>query len=289
MPPDNDTGQTVATDGTASTTATTGEQPSWYATMDAETIGHIQNRGWHEKTPAEAAALAVQSYRELEKFRGVPGDEIARIPKDASDAQGWLALRTRLGVPNDPSGYVFDGVTGADNQPVPADKVELARSIAADLNLPKDAAPALLRRLMKLETDASTASATDRTAKLAAERDALKQNWGANYDAHLAAADGAAEALGVTKEQLETLKGVVGGAKVADMFRNIATKIGEDKFINGGGSGANKDGLLTQEQAKASIADLKGDPEFVKKYLAGDVEANKRMSQLHVIAAGPLD
>lgn len=262
---------------------------TWYSALDADTVGHIQNRGWHEKTPAEAAQLAVQSYRELERFRGVPGDEIARIPKDATDEAGWLALRTRLGIPNDKTAYTFDGVTAADNQPVAPETIERARDLAAELRLPKDMAPALLRHLVKTAEDANLASATERTAKLEQERTALKQNWGANYDAHLAAADSAAEALGVTKEQLETLKGVVGGAKVADMFRNIAAKIGEDRFVSGGGTGAAKDGLLTQQQAVASINELKNDPEFTKKYLSGDAEANRRMTQLHLIANGPVD
>src|ERR1700687_1920968 len=60
-----------------------------YAQFDAETQGMFKNKGWDAKTPAEAAHEAAKSYREAERYLGVPQDQIVLLPKDAADAAGW--------------------------------------------------------------------------------------------------------------------------------------------------------------------------------------------------------
>lgn len=273
----------ASTAAAATAAAAAGTKP-WYEGLDAETIGHIQNRGWHEKTPAEAAAESVKAYRELERFRGVPGDQIARIPKDAADEAGWLALRTRLGVPNDKALYDFAGVEA------PEADVAFARDLAAELHVPAADAKALLAAIVKRQTATSAATAAETTARQQTEQAALKANWGANFDAHMLAADQAAAALKVTPEQLATLRNVVGGAQVAEMFRDIASKIGEDRFVSGGGGagapGVGASGLLTKDQAAAQRQTLMNDTAWRESYLNGDAEKGRQMLALNTILVG---
>src|ERR1700721_4362885 len=74
----------------------------WHAgKVDAEVLGHMQNHGWHDKSPEEVALAAVKSHREAQKVIGVPPDRVLKIPVDAGDKAGWDKIHQRLGVPKE--------------------------------------------------------------------------------------------------------------------------------------------------------------------------------------------
>jgi hypothetical protein len=120
--------------------------------------------------------------------------------------------------------------------------------------------------------------------KVQKEADALKANWGANFNANWVIAENAMKALGVDAETLAALKNTVGGAKAAEMFRQIGTRIGEDKFIMSSVGGGN--GIMTKDQAQATLAEKKRDKEWTKKLLAGDVTAKREEDNLTRMIAG---
>lgn len=248
----------------------------WYAGADAELIGHIQTKGWHEK-PANTVALeAIRAHREAEKFIGVPADQVLRLPKDATDEAGWKALHGRLGVPADAKGYDFTGVKFADGKEPDASFTDWLGQTALALNVPKDAAARMGQELVKYLENNETTLATERAAKLVEEKAALDTNWGANKDANLFIAKQAAAKLGVTPEAIQALEGQIGYAKVMEMFRSIGTKIGEANFIDGGKGPGN--GIMTREQAVARKAELMADQAFSKRYLDGDAAAVREMT-----------
>jgi len=63
----------------------------------------------------------------------------------------------------------------------------------------------------------------------------------------------------------------------------LGTKIGEPDFQTGTGAPA-QGGRMTPEQAKASIAALRQDKEYVAKYMKGDAESRRKMEDLHKMA-----
>lgn len=268
----------------APTPAPTPAPEQWYAGSDAETTGYLQNRGW-DKLPAKDAALAaVKSYREAEKHIGAPPDQILRMPKDAADKEGWAKVHARLGVPADAKEYDFTGVKFTDGTELNPDVANTIRTMAHENHLPKDTAAAVAKAVVKMMETAEEGETASYNQKLELEKGTLRTNWGSNAPAYKVIAENAAKALGVTSEELAALEKVAGYAKVMDMFRNIGSRIGEDKFIaSGGGSGGN---LITKEQAVAQLASLERDEAWMNKFMAGDAAALQQFDNLTKIKSG---
>ncbi len=153
------------------------------------------------------------------------------------------------------------------------------------LNLPKDAAVGVASDIVKTLDQQATTKAAETDAMIAAGRQELDKNWGANKTANLLVAQNAMKALGMPIEAVNALEKLdgVGYAKVMEMMRTIGTKIGEDKFVSGGGP---VPGVMTLEQAQARKKELINDTTFVKRWNDSDVLAVKEMQALDYIISG---
>lgn len=260
---------------------------AWHAgKADGEVLGFWQNKGWNVADPAEIAIQATKAYHEAQKFIGVPPDSLLRMPKDASDAEGWKAVWSRLGAPADATGYDFSTVKKADGTAADTAFLDAMRATAAELNLPKDAASTVAARVLKHMETSATSAAADHAAKLALEHQALAQNWGANKEANLFVAKQAALKLGITPEVANALESQIGYAKVMEMFRNIGTKIGEDKFVASPAPG--QSGVMSVDQAKAQKSALMSDVAWRNRYLAADTTAVNEMTALNTLIANAM-
>jgi hypothetical protein len=272
----------AATAATAAATAAAAAAPKWYAGADAATIGHLQSHGWDVKTPTEAALAAVQSHQAAAKLIGHPPEKVARIP-EPNDEAGWKTFYEKLGAPTDPKQYDFSKVTFAD--PAQGDFV---RAQAAALHLSQNAALTLAQNIIKDRATAAASVLADKTAALATEREALMKDWGADAEANLFVVRQTAAALGVSKEQVDALEKMdgMGYAKVMEMFRNIGSKIGEDKFVRN--TSPNGAGVMSGEQAASRKAELLSDSAWTARYSGGDKAALREMVALNTIllAAG---
>jgi hypothetical protein len=255
-----------------------------FATFDAETQGAFKNHGWDAKSPAEAAREALKSFREAEKFVGIPKDQLVRLPKDATDAEGVKAFRTRIGVPEDAKGYDFSGVKFSDGTALDEDFVSSIGSAFHSEGVPKDAAPNIARAIVKFIDDADKNSATVSQAKAAEDADTLRKSWGHHMEANTFIANQAAEKLGLDKDILQTLVGAEGRTKVANALLKIGQMMGEDKFV----SPQNREvpGVMNREQAEARFQELKADTGWVSKVNAGDTKAVAELDALNRIRAG---
>ena len=65
----------------------------------------------------------------------------------------------------------------------------------------------------------------------------------------------------------------------------IGARMGEDKMVTGQGQ-RSFDGAMTPDAAKAEITRLRGDNEFVRRYVAGDADSRLKMERLHRWAYG---
>ncbi len=253
------------------------------ANADPELIGHITNKGWHEKPVAEAAYEAAKAHRDAEKLIGVPANQLVRLPTDAADEAGWSNVWARLGAPKDAKDYDFTPVKNAKGDPIDAKLADVVRAAAAKYHLPKDAAAGLAQEFIKFNDTNSAAATVEEQAKLADEYKALDTNWGANKDANMFVAKKAAQALGVSPETVQALEKQIGYAKVMEMFRAIGSKIGEDKFVT---SDRPAGGVMTREQAQAKLSELKHDTAWANRFLAGDVAAKREMEALTILISG---
>lgn len=251
--------------------------PAWHTGLDAELLGHIQNRGWQEKTAAEVAVEAARAHREAERHIGIPANQLLRLPKDATDEAGWKAVWQRLGMPADAKDYDFKTIKTAAGTEIDAGLDALMREVATTAHLPKDTAPRVADLVVKHLDAREAAAKTEADAALAAERIALDKSWGANKTANLLAAQQGAKAMGLDPEVVSALEKATGYAKTMEALRQVGVKIGEDKFITGGGPAG---GPMTVEQAAAKKADLLATPDFAKRFLAAEPAAVREMTAL---------
>lgn len=256
----------------------------WYTGHDAELIGHYQNKGWDKLTPGEAAKAAATAHREAERFVGVPANQLARIPKDATDEAGWNALRTQLGRPGAATDYKFDGVKFSDGSDLDQGFADTFRTLAFQSGLSQADAERVAGGFVKFLEGQSASELAESTARLSEDRAALKQNWGANYEANMLVARNTAAKLGVAPEAVNALEGQIGYKGVMDMFQKIGSQIGEDKFVSSLSPGS--PGTMSRDQAVAQKAELMHDTAWVTRYLAGDREAGRQMTALNTIIVG---
>jgi hypothetical protein len=255
-----------------------------FATFDAETQGAFKNHGWDQKPAAEAAALALKSFREAEKFVGIPKDQIVRMPKDASDADGIKAFRARIGVPADAKGYDFTGLKRTDGSDIDGDlKDALSAAFHAE-GVPKDAAPNLTRAILKHLDSGDQSKLAEHTAKLATEKDALAKSWGSNMEANKFIVRQAVMKLGLSEEVVEAFEKATSYSQVMQSFLKIGQMMGEDKFVNTPQGGT--PGIMTREQAEARYQELRADTGWLAKFHAGDRKAIAELDALDLIRAG---
>ena len=240
--------------------------------------------------PVAVSTAATKAWRDLEAatqaLHGVPADRILKMPMPGDDA-ATKAFHQRLGAPAAPEGYDFSGVKFKDGTDLePTFTGPLAQTFHK-LGVPKDAASEVVRQVVNWVEGVDASETAETQAKVQVEQQALKQNWGQNFEANQFVARQAAAKLGVTSAELDALDGQIGHARVMEMFRQIGDQLGEAKFVSSGGGGT--PGVMTQEQAVARIADLKKDQAWTTKYLAGDTAARAEMAALTRMKLGPID
>lgn len=265
---------------------TTTSTTKWYEGQDPTLVGHITNKGWADRPVNEVAVEAIKAHINAEKLIGAPSDQVLRIPK-ADDEVAQNQFWQKLGFPaTGKEGYDFSTIKGPDGAPLKTPTIDQVREIAGTLRLPQAAALRLAEELTKAEAGRLTADQAERTAKLADQKKALLDNWTPqNFEANMLVARAAAKAIGIDPEVVAALEGVIGYDKIMEAFRTLGTKLGEDKLIVPPND-PTKGGVMSKDQARARIEELKADDAFVKRYQAGGAPERREMDALHVIVAG---
>lgn len=253
----------------------------WHTTaaVPPEVLGLWQNKGWDVTDPAKVALSASQAYNEAQKFVGAPADQLVRLPSGPADEAGTKALWAKLGAPADVAGYDFAAVKRADGAALDPAFEAAFKQAALEANMPKDMATRIAASVVKHMDGVSANELAEKTAAVQKDKAELMANWGNNFVQNQVIAQNAVRALGIPPEAVAALEGQVGYSKVMEMFRNIGTKIGEASFVTGGGVG-NGNNIMTKEGAGARLTELKQDSAWVSRYMSGDAQAGREMSNL---------
>ena len=285
----------VVTPGGGTTPSVTGSAPgtgvgtgtpvaNWYdGKASPEDLGLWQNKGWTATDPVAVALAATKAYQEAQKFVGVPHDELLRLPKNPV-APEWQGVWDRLGVPKDAAAYDLKDVKFADGEPLDANAEAFIRGAAIKAHITAGAMPEFAHDLVKFMDGQEASDAAETAAHLAAERAALQQNWGTNFEVNKFVAAQGAKALGLGDDVLSALESTAGYAKTMEALRRVGTLNKEDNFVQGGFPGAA--GIMTKEQAGARMVELKRDPVWVGKLMTGDASAVREFNSLSVVMAG---
>ena len=250
--------------------------PPWYATLDEGTRGYIQNNGLTDKDPVAAFAAAAKSHQELFQHFGAPPERLITLPAD-QNPDAWKPIWQKLGVPAEAAGYDMSTVKIGD-KPLDAGLVAAAQQAALAANVPASGALKMTEAFAAYEAQRATTQAAEQTAALEAQRTALKNNWGQNYDANLAQAKLAFQRTGATAEQVNAIESVIGYDKVMEFFRGIAGKIQEDGYVAPGSIAG--EAPKTVEAAKQAIDNLALDTEWMKRWAAGGRAEQLEMERL---------
>lgn len=261
--------------------------------VDADLLGVMQNKGWKVDDAAAVAVEATKAYREAQSLLGVPKDQLLRIPAASAPEADLKAFWGRLGAVDDPKAIDLSTIKTASGQPVDPKLADVLAAVTVSARIPKDAALSIAGALVKHFDNADAEAAAIKAGNIKAEKDALDKNWGTNKAAFMVDAERGlqrlAAAAGVPPDKAKAAwdalshVGGIGAAAALEMLRTFHTKVGEDKWVQVGGTGSGNL-PVTREAAKAEIAALKKDPDFTKRYTAGGAVETKRMTDLHAIA-----
>jgi hypothetical protein len=244
-----------------------GQQESWYQAFPEEVRGLVETKGW--QSPVDA----IQSYTNLEKFLGA--DKAGRglvVPKDDAGAEEWAQVYDRLGRPKDPADYKLPIPEGADG----AFAQEAAKTFH-ELGLTAKQAQQLTEWFNDKSAGAMASQQTQTAQSAEMQMNELQQEWGKEFDANIEAGRRAARQFGVGEEMLSKMEGAIGTKEMLKFFANVGKGMGEDGFVEGGGSG--KFGM-SPEAARVRISNLKSDAGWTAKYLAGDAGAKEELARL---------
>lgn len=244
------------------------------AIPDAELKGWAQNKGFKEPTDA------LNSYRNLEKLMGA--DKAGRtvvLPAKWDDPAEVGAFFDKLGRPKEPGGYTMP------KEGVDAEMATWAQSTFHEAGLTPRQAELVIGKWQEMIGGKTAATQEAYQARVAQEAEALKGEWGAAYSDKVAAAKSAAKAFGVDAATVDKLEGALGFGGLMKFFSEIGARMGEDKMVTGDGP-RSFDGAMTPDAAKAEITRLRGDNEFVRRYVAGDADSRLKMERLHRWAYG---
>jgi hypothetical protein len=248
----------------------------WFEAFEPEVKGYLQNRGLDKLDPAQAVLKTIEAHRAAEKRLGAPADELVRFPKDPNDA-AWQDVFKRLGKPDAPTGYDFSPLSPAD-KPLDAELVSSLQAAAHKANMAPGQVLELTQAFLKHQETTTTKAATEASFKAAAEAEALKVNWGANFDTNLFVARRAAEVLGLTPEAITALEKSTSYASTMETMRKLGVAMGEARVIQG--QGPQQTGAMSADQASARLADLKNDSAWVEAWANGGAEQKREFEQL---------
>lgn len=239
--------------------------------LSQEAMEFVNNKGF--KTVEDV----VNGYRNYEKYQGVPQEKLLKLP-DENNADEVNAFYKKLGRPDKAEDYKFEIAEGQDDA--------IAKAIAPELfkiGLSQKQAAAIYKTLETAKIEQGKAA---EAAAIKAEED-LKTEWGSNYDNNLKAAQQAAKIAGVTPEQIEALQKATDYKTVMNIFKNLASKFGED-VLRGAGDNRQSRFTLTPQQAREKIEQLKSNAEWVAKMNSGDKAALQEYDELAKIAVSDM-
>jgi hypothetical protein len=261
------------------------EQP-WYSSYNLpdEDVGYIQNKKWDGK---DGPVNLLKGYKELEAFRGVPADQLLKLPKDFNEKGALDPIYDRLGRPKTPTEYGEFKVDGAE---IDGGRLSHFDTVFHGLGLNTAQRNALASATLEYETKVQADNQKAIDAAQEAQITALKGEWGNKFDERSELARRAVKAItpeGVDKgEFLTALEGAVGSANLLKMFANMADKANLGEALMN--DTQERSFGYTPEQAKADIKALKDAISVDAKRLA-DFNNNigpdvDKMKKLHLQA-----
>jgi len=248
-----------------------------------ETIGYkAPEFDWKEAITDEDGKAFAKSSTDLNHFvrRALDmrkRESLVRVPgKDATDEEKATYYKA-IGVPEDIKGYEFPAIPEEQMTP----EIQASRNQWAErfhsLNIPKEAATALIQAVAEDSAAAQAAQAKADEDYVKAQEETLKSEWkGDDYDKNIEVAKRAfqniAERAGLNVNDVLNIEGkdgrsLLGRAEVVKMFATLAKEMGESTFgpMLSESEMETLDDQISELRDKQATAQAKGDSNLANK------------------------
>lgn len=243
----------------------------WTSGFNEDQKAFIANKGF------KASGDVIESYRNFEKLMGVPAENLLKLPAKDDDVEGWNKIHARLGRPEKPDGYKIPmPEKGGDPE-----FAKWAQGVFHEAGLTSKQAEKVASKFneyafAKQQQGAEAVQQRGRDAEVE-----LKKDWGMAYEQNLKVVDRAAAELGLDDPQLLKLREAFGPAGAIKFLHTLSEKLGgEHTFVTNGVGSQGFNGAMSPAAAQNKINTLKGDKEWVTKYVNGDSKAKEEMDNL---------
>lgn len=247
----------------------------WYSTAPEELRGFAELKGW------DSPEKALTSYKNLEKFQGLPPERLAKVP-DANDTAGWGEFNKRFGwaAPEKAEDYGLQAPEG-----MAGDLLGPLAEIMKASGVPAEMGKKLVDGYYNMQSEAMKAEDARLEALNASETAKLKTEWGGEYDKLAQLADRAqtefSKKAGISEDHMALMREAMGPRAFTKLWAEIGGSTGEAKFIEGGGS--NSGTAMTPEAAKARLDQLGQDKAWFQRFEAGGVAEKQEFQRLQQI------
>jgi len=236
--------------------------PAAPAAQEAWTTGLTEeNRGLAELRHWEGPDAAIESYRSLERLRGVPAERLVTLPEDMNDSEAMAEVDGRLGRPEKSEGYELPAVVieGDDGS---LDLTSSFREVAHKAGLRQGQAKGIAEWYASMITEGNTAAEKARNEQGDLDIATLRKEWGGEYEANVAAGQRAVQWLGWNEEQRNGIERTLGTKGFLEMFARIGRGLGEHGGPPSDTMGGSGPFGMTPAAAKAKYDELMANPEF---------------------------
>lgn len=266
-PASADTGATLLTTQPP-TTGDTWTPPDWAKDVPQE--HHALLKAKNYKTPADV----VNAYANAQK--AISADKIP-LPKDGVwDAESLK----KLGVPEKPEGYQIERPKLPDGMKWDEGFEKVALPAAHQLGLTPKQLNGLMQMYAAYQGEQFKGAALNRQQERTSSEEALRQEFGPQYDARLTQAQRVARFLGPEFVQVLNETGVGNRPEFVKAFAKLGAMMGEDQLKTGQSGGFG----MGAEEAKTEIKKLQQHPAFMDKYHVEHKDIIAKLGELHKIA-----
>lgn len=218
---------------------------------------------------------------------GVPPEQLLKLPKSLDDATAMKEVWQKLGAGKSVDDYKLDVPPGKDGKPGDDSFAKVAAKWFLDHDVPVSKAQGLTKAWNAHAAEVAKQMENRKSQQYALEDTALKTEWNRNgghgYETNVAVAKRGMDAIGIRGDILDAIEDKLGHAATMKWAYEVGAKIGGNGEFTTGDTPANFDSM-SPAQAQMRINALKGDKEWIKGYMAGDVAKNQEMTRLHAIA-----
>jgi hypothetical protein len=229
-----------------------------------------EDKGYIQSSNYQDAASVVKALRDTKAYVGLDKNDLVRIPKPDKDGNvNYDEVYKRLGRPDDATGY------GLGDE-------EFAKTAAQklfDLGISKKQAESLMQFMTEQDTANKKAEEEQWNTTVEKGVEALKKEWGADYDVNLGVAQQAvrdiAAKTGFTEEELNKIEKTLGTDKSTKLFYAIGAAQGGVKNLQNYNAGQE-----TPEIASYKLKEMLADKETAKLLAAKDSKTMKEIKRL---------